>query len=344
MIFLKTDWIARWFSTYQQSGEFIGVRFAKIAPGSSQPEWFYKPHNQSDAIGSFTDLLEKERYTKIDSFELKNKEFPSWWGIFKSWIFYLRSLKIKSPRWKNFKKHSLQKALHTSPQALAWKVFTKEETNQIQKNAVREGGSLNSYLLNRLTHVLSAEFQDEKASVWWVLPVNMRGGIQMPSILVNGASMMDIETKPQESAYETHERIKKNFKHNIHWGTWYALSFSAMLGQCARRVILKIQSRSSSQRIGTFSNIGSWDPDPPHGFESSDWIFCPTVFQNQLLGVGCLLFRGKLSLAIQIHPTLTEDPRISSRWLADWGRELLMGGYKLQSYDGSDEGNDKNNS
>ncbi len=40
----KTDVMKLWFLTAEELGEFIGMRFGHIAPGSTEPEWMFPRH------------------------------------------------------------------------------------------------------------------------------------------------------------------------------------------------------------------------------------------------------------------------------------------------------------
>jgi len=52
-----TDPISPWFNICEELGEYIGIRFGRIAPGTSDPEWFFVRHTDFDGIGGMAELL-----------------------------------------------------------------------------------------------------------------------------------------------------------------------------------------------------------------------------------------------------------------------------------------------
>src|SRR5580698_7725509 len=58
------DPIKPWFTAAEELGEFIGIRFGRIAPGTSEPEWIFLSHKECDGIGGFAKIL-RERGVKL---------------------------------------------------------------------------------------------------------------------------------------------------------------------------------------------------------------------------------------------------------------------------------------
>jgi hypothetical protein len=46
-----SDPISPWFIAAEQLGEFIGIRFGRVPPGQTEPEWFFLRHTDFDGIG-----------------------------------------------------------------------------------------------------------------------------------------------------------------------------------------------------------------------------------------------------------------------------------------------------
>jgi hypothetical protein len=87
-------------------------------------------------------------------------------------------------------------------------------------------------------------------------------------------------------------------------------------------------SRATSQwSVGAFSNLGVWDPEKQITAPEcmGDWLFAPPVLRFQMIGAGCVTYRGRLALTLQIHPELTTSPQVANEWLRAWVREIEFG-------------------
>ncbi len=53
----KRDPIKPWFEALESMGEYIGIRFGHLRPGSREVEWIYFPHSECDGIGAFAHMF-----------------------------------------------------------------------------------------------------------------------------------------------------------------------------------------------------------------------------------------------------------------------------------------------
>ena len=75
---IATDPISPWFEICEELDEYIGIRFGKIAPGSTTPEWMFVRHTDFDGIGGFAELLRRRGAVIPKLPQIKHPTEPSW--------------------------------------------------------------------------------------------------------------------------------------------------------------------------------------------------------------------------------------------------------------------------
>jgi hypothetical protein len=77
------------------------------------------------------------------------------------------------------------------------------------------------------------------------------------------------------------------------------------------RAIYKMQMYRFEGRpfVGAFTNLGSWD-----GY--GEWFVCPPVAATCPVSAGAIVCNGRLSLAIEAHPSVAGG--------ATWARALMV--------------------
>src|ERR1700730_6780435 len=78
------DYIQSWFVAAEELGEYIGIRFGRIPPGATQPEWIFLRHTDFDGIGGFADILRQRGAALPKLAQLKHPSNPSWMPLIKS--------------------------------------------------------------------------------------------------------------------------------------------------------------------------------------------------------------------------------------------------------------------
>src|SRR3990170_875035 len=95
----KTDVIKLWFLAAEELGEYIGMRFARLAPGATEPEWMFPRHADFDGVGWFAENLRQrgavlERLPTIRH-PADSPRFPLW-GALPTYLKPRRRLKGRS--------------------------------------------------------------------------------------------------------------------------------------------------------------------------------------------------------------------------------------------------------
>src|SRR5687768_9767314 len=77
----SSDPIRPWFEALESMGEFVGIRFGHIKPGSDKVEWYFLSHIDVDGIGGFAKLL-RERGADIRDLPRITHPAPLSWASF----------------------------------------------------------------------------------------------------------------------------------------------------------------------------------------------------------------------------------------------------------------------
>src|ERR1700761_8122389 len=125
-----SDPIKPWFVAAEELGEFVGIRFGRLAPGKTEPEWIFLSHMDFDGIGGFAEILRKRGAELGRLSQIRYPAPPSKLSMLKM---LPKFLKPREP--VNFV--PLEKSSRTTgpgqpPVAAAWHVFNIEETLQIR--------------------------------------------------------------------------------------------------------------------------------------------------------------------------------------------------------------------
>ena len=319
----RTDPISPWFIVCEETGEYIGIRFGRVAPGSTEPEWFFVRHTDFDGIGGFAELLRRRGAVLPKLPQIKHPAPASWWALVRALPKFLR------PRHK-VKWGPLDRAAATPsdssqpPRAVAWHAFDEPTTTQIRRACRKNGFTVNSFLLKHLTKAVRPSLVDHSSVVPWMVPINLRGKVIRERDTDNFTSYVGVSVASYETAYDVHRSIYDALGRGEHWANWYAYDVGRPLTSSMRKFLLKRDLAMSQWNLGSFSNLGDWDADKTINRSECEgaWLFAPPVLRCQLLGAGCVTFQNRLSLTIQAHPELTTNPAITQGWVQNWVKEI----------------------
>jgi hypothetical protein len=320
----NSDAILKWFSTAEALGEYIGIRFGRIPPGGSEPEWFFLPHSRVDGIGGLADLL-RQRGATIDRLP-RIRHFSR-----ASVMALLRAMpKYAAPRyrlrWEPLDGGTRPCTTETPPSAVAWHLFEEAATATICRACRKAGYTVNSFLLKHLDRALRSSLQDRTLPTPWMVPVNLRGPVARERDTDNHSSYVSIRIHSYETVYDVHRRIYSALAAGEHWANWMTYKTGSFLPGPVRKAMV-VRDRALAQwNLGGFSNLGIWDPekriDEPDCL--GGWLFVPPVLRCQMVGAGAVTFQNRLGLVIQVHPELTTSPATPQAWMRDWIREIEM--------------------
>jgi hypothetical protein len=324
MIEKKNDPISPWFNAAEDLGEYIGIRFGRIAPGASDPEWMFLRHIDFDGIGGFAELL-RRRGAHIPRLpHIKHPANPSWLPLLRMSPKFL--LPLHRVKWSPLERGPVLSGEPQPPPAVAWHVFDEAATTQIHRVCRKNSFTINSFLLKHLTKAIRPFLEDEAAVVPWMVPVNVRGKVFRERDTANFTSYVGVKIRSYETIHDIHHSIYAALGRGEHWANWYAYKAGSWTTLRMKRYLLAKELAMSQWNLGSFSNLGSWDADKtitPTDCQGS-WVFAPPVLRCQLVGAGCVTFQNRLSLTSQAHPDLTTSPNVPKAWLQNWIKEIEM--------------------
>lgn len=316
------DPISPWFVAAEELGEYIGIRFGQAAADPQNPQWIFLPHTGVDGIGGLADILRRRGAEVSPLAQIKHHS-----GV--SWLSLLRSIpKYVSPRhkveWASLSGIRRASTKTDPPTAVGWHVFDETATTQIRKVCRKAEITVNSFLLKHLTKAIRPFLKDQAATVPWMVPVNLRGGVSRERDIENHSSYVGVKVHSYDTVHDVHRAIYQALARGEHWANWFAYRSGLLLTAGMRRYMIAIERCMSQWNIGSFSNLGDWDPEKQItqlGCEGP-WLFTPPVLRCQLVGAGCLTFQNRLSLTIQVHPELTIDSEVPKAWVHGWVKEI----------------------
>lgn len=316
------DAIASWFRAAEDIGEFIGIRFGRLPAGATEPEWTFLRHTDYDGIGGFAELL-RSRGANIDRLpQIKHPVSPSWLSL-------LRELpKFLQPRKRV--KWALPPTDYTAdgnpkpPPAVAWHVFDETSTVQIRRACRKSGVTVNSFLLKHLTKAIRPFLADQSSVVPWMIPINVRGKVNRKRDTSGHTSYVGVKVRSYETARDVHRNIYDALGRGEHWANWRMYLMGRFMTASMRRLVVASGWGTSQYLIGSFSNLGDWDPECQITQPDCQgpWVFTPLSFRCLHIAAGCVTFQNRLSLAIQVHPCVTSEPAVPQTWIHNWIKEI----------------------
>ncbi|MFN7139873.1 MAG: hypothetical protein ACK4UN_11100 [Limisphaerales bacterium] len=318
------DPIKPWFSSAEQTGEYIGIRFGRIPPGASKPEWIFLPHSKVDGIGGFADLL-RDRGAEICRLPtIKHAPKPLRLLAIKNAAKFLKRKEIL--KWLPLNGQPGSCSNTTPPTAVAWHVFDETTTDLIRRACRKSGYTVNSFLLKHLTRAIRSHLEDQAALIPWMIPVNLRGKVSRETDIENHSSYITVKVGAYDTVRDIHRQIYAALGRGDHWANWFSYESSHILPEALRHYLVKTDKYIPVWHIGGFSNLGDWDPEKKWDLPEceGDWLFCPPVLRCQHLGAGCVTFQNRLTIMIQAHQQLTTSCSDPKAWVDGWVKEIQM--------------------
>jgi NRPS condensation-like uncharacterized protein len=319
-----SDSVAPWFIAAEELGEYIGIRFGRIAPGKNDPEWIFLRHTEFDGIGGLAEILRRRGATLGRLPQVRHPATPSVWPLLKMMPKFLQPR--HRVKWMPLHRDA---ELGDNPQpspAVAWHVFDEQLTMQVRRVCRKAGVTVNSFLLKHLTKAIRPYLEDQSSMVPWMIPVNMRGKVVRNRDTANFSSCIGVKVQSYETPHDIHRNIYATLGRKEHWANWYAYQTGRFMTHGLRKFLIARELAMSQWNLGSFSNLGNWDPEKEITQTEclGNWLFCPPVLRSQMIGSGCITFQNRLSLVIQAHPKLTTSAAVTKAWVQNWVKEIEL--------------------
>ena len=315
----------RWFASAEEAGEFVGIRFGRIAGAATEPEWQYFSHAYFDGIGAFAEILRKDGAILPTLPQISHPRTASVLPLIR--VLREHFGPRERLRWREMAgSPSEPSSPSAAPRACAWHLFDRETTERLRSACRAMEVTVGSLLLQHLAAAIAPSLENPMAEQSWIVPVNLRGQLQHPREVDNHVSYVSVPVAPDQSARDVHRSIYARLDAGEHWGHWLSVELTKFGGAPLRRKLLAWDQFTSQCNLGAFSNLGVWQSDRPVFSPGGDeaWLFAPPVLPCSLVGAGCVTFGNRLSLLIQVHATLTTDAAIPAEWIRNWVRRILV--------------------
>jgi hypothetical protein len=313
----RKDWAGAWFDILEEMGEFIGMRAGRLVPGAAQPAWEFHSHAGQDGLGWFTGLMRRERpHAGIAIPRMKNTKRPSVLAQVGALLQLVGRKPEAAARWNTFDAGwRPMPGVAVPGTAAATHAFAVEDTRRLNDRAASNVVSLNSLLLATLGRASAPLLDDGPA--FWMMPVNMRGPVQLERDTANHTSYLQIRTFADTIASQVHEQVRARLSANEHWGGWLFANCGRIVRYAGMKWIFNRELARTGGRpwTGAFSNLGVWD-------DCGMWFVCPPVAKSCPLAVGVVICEGRLSLTIDAHPSIARDAAWTRALLNNWITEL----------------------
>tara|TARA_B110000908_G_scaffold111925_1_gene131265 strand:+ start:276 stop:1295 length:1020 start_codon:yes stop_codon:yes gene_type:complete len=314
----EEDPIRPWFEALESMGEYTGIRLGKVCEETDSIEWVDKPHSEYDGIGGFAKIL-RDRGADISTLpRIPHSIRESWWPFIKSIPAMMGPRKRLGVIAKGGSEDHT--TYNQQPKAIAWHVFSEEESSLIRKAGRILQISINSLLLRHLDRCIRQSLEDPSALVTWMVPVNLRGKIKKENDTSNHSSFVAVNLAASETPLQVHNQIYRRLRKGEHWANWKAYKMGRFISKSAKEKMIRSDRGTTRWNMGSFSNLGIWDSNNKIKSDGCQgpWIFAPPVLESVRIGAGCITYQNRLSLMIQAHPALTTDASVTEAWMKEW--------------------------
>jgi hypothetical protein len=320
---VKRDIIAEFYDVLEEMGEYCGFGVGRYRAEMISPEWTSFRHQEYDGARAFAEVLRTKLNVNVDIDTSPNP--PSTWTlIVSSMRLFIDAFRRRRPmRWRRANA-AWRPTPGTSgpPVAVAWSLLTREETQALAEIARSHRVSVQAWLLWSVKEALASELVPGSGELAWYVPMNTHGAFPSAE---KGNSNFSLEVRfPLEARPgDVYKAIRREQRLRRHWviaKATYSLSWMVM--RWMLRPLVRLAWRTPPSQ-GSFSCSGAVAPESHEDqCDVDEWfIGLNPVVKSSPVGCTCVEWRGLLSLSLQVHPSLANDPQVARDWIASW-REI----------------------
>jgi hypothetical protein len=297
----RADPLAAWFAALELLGEDIQIRLGR-APAERVESWFAVPHTERDGAGALAERLRGQDAQLLPV--LRRADAPSWTARL---LGIARLLTHPAPSPRPFAQPLSDRVGACS--AHAWRVLSTEETAAIDERAKRGEVSTNSWLIYAWHRAIEFEFASDSRPALYHVPVNMRTRADAP--LHNHAANLVVPVYGGDTATQIHARMRALLRENRHWAIW---DVSRILGRLGPRRLHRVMSQHAERQpfagASVITNFGRWEDET-----GAAWVALAPIARAVPSSLALVTVGGRLGVGVQIHPSLSEDPRRAQQWM-----------------------------
>jgi hypothetical protein len=307
----RTDWTGLWFRIVEKEGEFIGMRGGQRAD-DGRIDWVFPSHAEYDGLGGFVHVLRKAHVGREFTVPARQTPMPS----LRKRLGAVIEMCLRKPTpvaaWRGYDPNWTG-YLTKAGKEFATQFFDAATTRRMEAKARAQGVSLNGLLMHTLA--VATEPELEQGPRIWMMPVNLRGPVQLDRDTANQSGYLQLEISANASAASVQEQIKLALRRRDHWASWTFLNLSQLIGLAGIGRVFKLQMARFKGRpfVGSFSNLGAWKG-------VGQWCVCPLVTKTSPVGVGAIVCDGRLALIVEAHASIKREAgwtqTVMDRWAA----------------------------
>lgn len=312
---MRNDPIGSWFEWLEENGEWTNLRFGRVSPHGGVV-WEFLSHVDYDGISGFRRILSKYGLSAEGPSSRRASRLRLSSGL--DAIFH-RSIQSKREYdgWPTDPAAWHPRCPFDSrPNAIAWSLFDDNETKLAYSVAEDTGISLNSWLLSALQRAIADELEQDHGRWLWIVPVAVRNKA-LRRYHGNHISFLNVELRASEDPRKLHDRIHYALNRQEYIAARDILAYSAKLGKLGMASAMRTYLSMGQTYVGVMSSFGKWRQS--YGLSHDDrWLAVPPPTRWQPLAAGTLVWNNRLSLTMQVHPSIQVYPERVDQWVRNW--------------------------
>ena len=319
----KRDIIAEFYDTLEEMGEYCAFDVGRYRADMASPEWTRFRHQEYDGAKAFAEIIRRRLNIEVDIATSPNP--PSLWTLIVACVrLFIDAFRRARPmRWRRADANWRPSKTPSPPAAMAWSLFTREESQELARMARSHGVSLQAWLLWSLKEAVASELVPGSGVLVWYVPVSLHGAF--PSTEKgNGNFSLEVRFPLEATPDDVYKAIRREQRLRRHWViAKVTYASSRFLPRWAVRAVVRLGWRQPPTQ-GSFSSSGRLG-EPIDNFD--EWfVGLNPVVRTSPLGACCVEWLGLTSLSLQIHPSLANDPQVARDWMASWRRVAVGAG------------------
>lgn len=301
----------------KEMGETIDMTFGRVHVASGEVDWLFRPHNISDGVGAFTDLLNKDGNQITEQPLMKAEAIPNFFSRLRLLFQHLKNMRKQEYDWRH--RDTRQRGVGTS---LAYIRFDKAATQALLDHSRTVKCSLNSVMLRLLNEVaIDNLLNSTPTETVWTIPLNLRGGATSGNASSNFTASISLRLPPAPTDTYIHEKIRTIYAQGVHWGAWLLSNMTRYVGKTAFRYLAE---HAKPCWLGVFSNVGAW---PPAGYEHPidddiTYMGAPPVTSLLPVTACSMTWNQRMTLTLQLHSSISKDIGDTETMVQQWATKL----------------------
>lgn len=315
------DLVGMWYLARLHAGIDDGI-WLGFAEQDGPLSWRRVPHRGADGMGALYGLLQERGYRGGDLPCCRETRAPGLGELLARARRHPVAARPGAPRWR----HADTDAIAAGDQPPAACFLSTTERAALRAAAAAEGVSENHWLLWCLDRATRYVLAGESGTHPWVFPVNLRGAVRQGDARMNHCSGVLLRLDGSDDAAAAQAQARARLSAGEHWRTWQWLTLGRWVGQPGINLLYRLAAPAAGRHAGSWSHLGSW---PLPGMQAPDGcrlagvaVTAPGSPAYPVSG-GVVEWRGRLSLAVRVHPLLAGRGPAALQLLEHWRQRAL---------------------